>query len=79
MQEEKRDIFLFFSRYLFSQEFGLMSTSSQVTELNVPRVDTHQGKFAQGSTVLLTALAFLLNLPILVLITAVVMTWSAFT
>jgi Domain of unknown function (DUF4395) len=56
-----------------------MSTSSQANVLNaVPRVDTHQGKFAQGCTVLLTALAFLLNLPILVPITVVVMAWSAF-
>ncbi len=54
-----------------------MSTSSQATALNAPRVDTNQGKFAQGSTVLLTALAFLLNLPILVLITAVIMAWAA--
>jgi hypothetical protein len=54
-----------------------MTTSSESISANVPRVDTHQGKFAQGSTVLLTALAFLLNLPILVLITTVVMAWAA--
>ena len=55
-----------------------MSTSSQTTTLNAsPRVDTHQGKFAQGRTVLLTALPFLLNLPILVLITTLVMAWVA--
>ena len=53
-----------------------MSTSSKATELNSSLVDTNQGKFAQGSTVLLTALAFLLNLPILVLITAVIMAWA---
>jgi hypothetical protein len=55
-----------------------MSTSSQGTSLNAsPRVDTHQGKFAQSCTVLLTASAFLLNLPILVLITTMVMIWAA--
>jgi hypothetical protein len=55
-----------------------MSTSSQATILNAsPRVDTHQGKFAQSCTVLLTALAFLLNLPVLVLITTLVMAWAA--
>jgi hypothetical protein len=54
-----------------------MSTSSQATMLNVPRVDTNLGKFSQGCTVLLTALAFLLSQPILVLITAVVMAWAA--
>ena len=54
-----------------------MNTLSQSSTQNAPRVDTHQGKFAQGSTVLLTALAFLLNLPILVLITAILMTWAA--
>jgi Domain of unknown function (DUF4395) len=55
-----------------------MSTSSQETSLNTSlRVDTHQGKFAQGCTVLLTAVAFLLNLPILVLITTLVMAWVA--
>jgi energy-coupling factor transporter transmembrane protein EcfT len=55
-----------------------MTTSSQSTATDVPpRVDTHQGKFVQGSTVLLTALAFLLNLPILVLIATVLMVWAA--
>ena len=45
--------------------------------MDVPRVDTHLGKFSQGCTVLLTALAFVFNLPVLVLITAVVMAISA--
>jgi hypothetical protein len=54
-----------------------MSISSQTSTQDVPRVDTHQGKFTQGSTVLLTALAFLLNLPILVLITTILMAWAA--
>ncbi len=45
--------------------------------VNIPRVDIHLGKFSQGCTVLLTALAFLFNLPILVLITAIIMVVSA--
>lgn len=44
---------------------------------NTPRVDTHLGKFSQASVVLLTALAFLLNQPVIVLITAILMTWAA--
>jgi hypothetical protein len=43
----------------------------------VLRVDTHLGKFSQGCTVLLTALAFVFNLPWLVLLTAIVMVLSA--
>jgi hypothetical protein len=58
-------------------EAELMSLSSETITTAGLRVDTHQGKFAQGCTVLLTALAFLLNLPILVLITAIIMAWSA--
>jgi hypothetical protein len=42
-----------------------------------PRVDSHLGKFAQGSVVILTALAFLLNQPFIVLATAILMTWAA--
>jgi ABC-type uncharacterized transport system permease subunit len=45
--------------------------------MDAPRVDTRLGKFSQGCTVLLTALAFVFNLPVLVLITAVVMAISA--
>ena len=41
------------------------------------RVDTHLGKFSQGCTVLLTALAFVVNQPWLVLITALIMVLSA--
>jgi hypothetical protein len=44
---------------------------------NVPRIDAHLGKFSQGCTVLLTALAFLFNLPVLVLITAVILAIAA--
>ena len=53
-----------------------MQTTTPVSA-NVPRVDTHLSKFSQACTVLLTALAFLLNQPIIVLITAIVMTISA--
>lgn len=54
-----------------------MSIVGQSPTAHGVRVDTHQGKFAQGCTVLLTALAFLFNLPILVLITAIIMTLAA--
>ena len=51
------------------------------TPLNVPaagpRVDTHLGKFSQGCTVVLTALAFILGQPVIVLITAILLTLSA--
>jgi len=45
---------------------------------NIPRIDTHLGKFSQACTVLLTALAFLLNQPVLVLITAVFLAIATF-
>ncbi|GER83039.1 MAG: DUF4395 domain-containing protein [Thermogemmatispora sp.] len=41
------------------------------------RVDTHLAKFSQGSVVVLTALAFLLSWPPLVLITGLLLAWSA--
>ena len=41
------------------------------------RVDTHLAKFSQACTVVLTALAFLLNQPIIVVITAVIMAIAA--
>ena len=47
------------------------------TQRAVPRVDTHLGKFSQACTVLLSALAFVFNQPVLVLITAVIMVLSA--
>jgi hypothetical protein len=53
-----------------------MQTTSSVSA-NSLRVDTHLAKFSQAGTVLLTGLAFLLNQPWLVLITAVIMTLSA--
>ena len=53
------------------------STNSSPTTTNVPRVDTHLAKFSQASVVVLTALAFLLNQPIIVAITAIIMALSA--
>jgi uncharacterized protein DUF4395 len=53
-----------------------METSSRV--LATPRVDTHLGKFSQACTVVLTGVAFLLNQPIIVLITALIMVLAAF-
>ena len=41
------------------------------------RIDTHLAKFSQACTVVLTALAFLLNQPIIVVITAVIMAIAA--
>ena len=54
-----------------------MAASSSSTTTTIPRVDTHLAKFSQACVVLLTALAFLLNQPIIVAITAVLMAISA--
>ncbi len=40
---------------------------------SAPRVDAHLAKFSQASVAVLTALAFIFNQPILVLITAIIM------
>ena len=53
-----------------------MDTSSAVPS-SMPRVDTHLGRFSQACTVLLSALAFLLNQPIIVAITAIILLLSA--
>lgn len=53
-----------------------MATTAAQTA-GTPRVDTHLGKFAQASVVILTALAFLLNQPFIVLATAILMAWAA--
>jgi len=53
------------------------STNSSSITTNIPRVDTHLAKFSQASVVVLTALAFLLNQPIIVAITAIIMALSA--
>ena len=53
-----------------------METSSAVPS-SVPRVDTHLAKFSQACTVLLSALAFLLNQPVIVVIAAIILLLSA--
>ncbi len=53
-----------------------METSSAVPS-SAPRVDTHLAKFSQACTVLLTALAFLLNQPIIGAITAIILLLAA--
>ena len=53
-----------------------METSSAVPS-SVPRVDTHLAKFSQASPVLLSALALLLNQPIIVAITAITLLLAA--
>ncbi|GAC1424909.1 MAG: DUF4395 domain-containing protein [Ktedonobacteraceae bacterium] len=44
---------------------------------SAPRVDTHLAKFSQASVTVLTALAFIFNQPVIVLITALVMVIAA--
>jgi hypothetical protein len=68
-----KDIFPLFSY----KEFDPMQTTTPVA-VPVPRVDTNLGKFSQGCTVLLTALAFIVNQPVIVLIAAIIMALSAF-
>ena len=53
-----------------------METGSAVRS-SVLRVDTHLAKFSQACTVLLSGLAFLLNQPIIVVITAIILLLSA--
>ena len=53
-----------------------METSSGVPS-SISRVDTHLAKFSQACTVLLSALAFLLNQPVIVIITAIILLLSA--
>ena len=53
------------------------SASSTTTAVASPRVDTHLLKFSQAWIIVLSALAFILNLPILVLITGVALAISA--
>ena len=48
-----------------------------VTTSSLPRIDAHLGKFSQACVVVLTGLAFLLNSPIIVLITAIIMALAA--
>jgi hypothetical protein len=58
------------------EETYFMETSSAVPS-SAPHVDTHLAKFSQAGTVLLTAVAFLLNQPIIVLITAIILAIAA--
>jgi len=58
------------------EETYFMETSSAVPS-SVPRVDTHLAKFSQACTVLLSALAFLLNQPVIVVIAAIILLLSA--
>jgi uncharacterized protein DUF4395 len=58
------------------EETYFMETSSAVPS-SVPRVDMHLAKFSQAGTVLLSALAFLLNQPIIVVITAIILLLAA--
>ncbi len=53
-----------------------METSSAIPS-HIARVDTHLAKFSQAGTVLLSALAFLLNQPVIVVIAAVILLLSA--
>jgi Domain of unknown function (DUF4395) len=48
-----------------------------VNETAVPRLDAHLGKFSQASTFVLAGLAFALNQPVIVLITALILALSA--
>jgi Domain of unknown function (DUF4395) len=62
--------------FFILEENYFMETTSAVSA-NAPRVDTHLAKFSQAVTVLLSALAFLLNQPILVAIAALILTLAA--
>lgn len=53
-----------------------MDTAS-TPSMQVPRVDTHLAKFSQASTVVLSALAFAFQQPVIVLILAIIMTLAA--
>jgi hypothetical protein len=58
------------------EETSFMETNSAVPSSS-PRVDTHLAKFSQACTVLLSALGFLWNQPIIVLITAIILLLAA--
>ncbi len=51
----------------------------QIISHSVPRVDVHLAKFSQASVAVLTALSFIFNVPMLVLIAAIIMVLSALT
>src|SRR6266702_2853606 len=58
------------------EETYFMETSSAVPS-SAPRVDTHLAKFSKACTVLHTALAFLLNQPIIGAISAIILLLAA--
>lgn len=49
----------------------------ETTAISTPRVDAHLAKFSQASVAVLTALAFIFNQPILVLVIAIIMVIAA--
>jgi hypothetical protein len=51
--------------------------NAPLAEGRSPRIDSHLNKFSQAGVVLLTGLAFVLQLPSLVLIAALLLAWSA--
>jgi hypothetical protein len=53
--------------------FSTMSATGSAA----PRLDAHLGKFSQASTFVLAGLAFILNQPVIVLITALILALSA--
>ncbi len=69
---------LLLSVYLAAQTEGEQHFMETVAA-STPRVDTHLAKFSQASVAVLTALAFIFNSPILVLITAIIMVLAALT
>lgn len=48
-----------------------------VHEGAIPRLDAHLGKFSQAGTFVLAGLAFVFNQPVIVLITAIILAFSA--
>jgi hypothetical protein len=60
----------------YLKEPGFMETKHSAPA-KILRVDSHLGKFSQGSTATLTALAFLFHQPVIVLITAIILMLSA--
>jgi hypothetical protein len=62
--------------FIYLKELKTMDATSTPSR-TVPRVDTHLAKFSQACTVVLAALAFVFSQPIIVLITAIVMTLAA--
>ena len=55
-----------------------MSSAMTTKESTLPRIDSNLGKFSQACTVLLTALAFIFQWPIVVPIVAIIMALNAF-